>query len=263
MTDLKEYNMTKYQKNFIKQVICRIDFLEFFQTDEIFDPSIVKEIMSHYTRKEKDQVIKFNTINIGDMGHATPPSVSGQSMEGIQQTYTTNDGANKIIISNKALIVEINNYNTFEHMLESFKRVIPAMFNLKSFTSIRTAIRYINMYDANTIKVQKNFFTQTIACSLTPPVVNTDPSVQMTRSMNLTEYNIGEMTLNFRFGLYNKLYPNVIKTNDFVLDYDCYSTEALRSSGDVLHRISAGHDHIQRLFEGSITESLRTVMNDG
>lgn len=78
--------------------------------------------------------------------------------------------------------------------------------------------------------------------------------------MHMAEYRIDEMTMNFRYGMYNPEYPNYLKKNDFVLDFDFFSNEIIDSSDVILQLLNKGHDEIQSLFEQSITDSLREVM---
>jgi hypothetical protein len=68
----------KYPKHYIDKVICRIDFLEYLQTEEVFDPNVIKEITKNFPRKEKDQLMKFNSINIEIGSKSQIPALSGQ-----------------------------------------------------------------------------------------------------------------------------------------------------------------------------------------
>ena len=85
----------------------------------------------------------------------------------------------------------------------------------------------------------------------------------MIRSMHMTEYRIDEKTLNFIYGMYNPEYPNHLKKNDFVLDYDFFSKDIIDTADGIISVLDRGHDEIQLLFEKSITNSLREVMNNG
>lgn len=133
----------------------------------------------------------------------------------------------------------------------------------KTFTTERIGLRYINIFNTEKIKILKKFFISEVANALTLNISNKDSDLKTIRSMHLSEYSMGNSSVNFRFGLYNKLYPNPIQTNDFVLDYDCFSTEGFSNSDDIIKFISEGHDLIQNLFEGSITNSLREFMKHG
>jgi len=255
---MTQYDDTKYPRNFIKQVICRIDFLDYIEEEFLFDTTVVSEIIKSYSMKEKDQIMRFNMINI----IGSNLNVSGQSIDGIQRTYTTPDGKNKIIISNKYIISEINNYDTFESIITNLQRILKAIFKRKAINVVRTGIRYINIYDEDQIKVMKKYFSQIIASTISTTVAKHDETIKMTRSIHLAQYSVDGMTLNFRFGLYNKNYPSTIKKNDFTLDFDCFTQEAINNTDEIIRYLKKGHDAIRCLFEGSITNDLRKVMNE-
>ena len=50
--------------------------------------------------------------------------------------------------------------------------------------------------------------------------------------------------------------------SDFVLDFDFFSNEVIDSADGIIHVIDRGHHEIQALFENSIKDPLREVMND-
>ena len=81
--------------------------------------------------------------------------------------------------------------------------------------------------------------------------------------MALDEYYYDDMHLNFRYGMFNSNYPNPIKEMEFALDFDCYCDEALNGISNIIEHINTGHEKIQNLFEESITDALRGVMNNG
>ena len=80
--------------------------------------------------------------------------------------------------------------------------------------------------------------------------------------MCLNEYRINDMRLNFRYGMYNPQYPNIMRENSFTLDYDCFCDSVISGFDALLAHIVKGHDEIQDLFESSITDSLREKMNN-
>lgn len=136
-----------------------------------------------------------------------------------------------------------------------------ALFQKNRISATRTGIRYINIFDTSRIKLQKNFFTPEVASSLHIKLVKEENRPRLIRSMQMAEYRIDEMTMNFRYGMFNPEYPNFLKKNDFVLDFDFFSNEVIESSGEILQVLDKGHNEIQYLFEESITNSLREVMN--
>lgn len=81
------------------------------------------------------------------------------------------------------------------------------------------------------------------------------------RSMCLNEYRVDDMRLNFRYGMYNPHYPNIMREASFTLDYDCFCDSVLSGFDDIMLHVIKGHNEIQSLFELSITDALREKMN--
>lgn len=128
-------------------------------------------------------------------------------------------------------------------------------------TAIRTGIRYINLFDSEKIKLQKNFFASDIAATLVTKLPNDEHEMSLIRSMHMSEYRLPSMTLNFRYGMFNPEYPNALRKNNFALDYDCFTTDQLESADEILRNLENGHQAIQYLFENAITDAMRKVMN--
>lgn len=260
---MAEYSSIYYKNSFLNQVIVRIDFLQFVPTSMTFDESVEKEILKIFPRRGKDQIIRFNSINVVfDQNNNGTPNANGQILEGIQREYSTNDGKNKLILTNKYVVFEINKYSSFEEHKQWFQSILFAFFLKNRVLVNRTGIRYINMFQQSEIKLKKNFFTAEIAAALYTKFTAKDNEPQMIRSMHMAEYRIEEMTMNFRYGMFNPEYPNFIKKNDFVLDYDFFTNDVIDSADGVMHVLDKGHLEIQALFERSITDSLREVMKN-
>ena len=245
-----------YKKSSIQQMIIRLDFLKFESSEIIFNDAVLKAIVDSFPQKGKQQIIKYNNLSIVDGINGTKANKS--TVEGIQQDFSNYDN-NKIIISNTFVILEINQYTSFEDTISVFEPVLHALFMNTHLTIIRTGIRYINTFDNNSFKPQKSFFSKDIAFVLDYKNVQSN-KMQYLRSMNLIEYRVGDMRLNFRYGLFNPIYPEPIRDNSLVLDYDCYCDEAINDITNIMKHINNGHDSIQLLYENSITDKLRDLM---
>lgn len=260
---MPDYSAICYKNSFLNQVIVRVDFLQFIPTNMVFCDSIEKEIIRIFPRRGKDQIIRFNSINVVfDQGNHGLPNANGEIFEGIQREYYSNDGINKIVLSNKFVIFEINKYSSYEEHKQWFQSILAVFFQNNRVSANRTGIRYINMIQQPRVKLQKKFFASDIAASLNLKFTFSDGKPRMIRSMHMTEYRIDEMTMNFRYGMYNPEYPNYLNKNDFVLDYDFFSNDVIDSSDGIIRVLDKGHYEIQSLFESSITDSLREVMNN-
>lgn len=148
-----EYSSVCYKNSFLNQVIVRVDFVQFIQTNMVFDENIEEEILKIFSRRGKDQIIHFNSINVVfDQKNNSLPNANGEFIEGIQREYFTNDGENKLILSNKFIIFEINKYVRFEVHRQWFQSILLALFQKNRVSATRTGIRYINIFDTSKIK---------------------------------------------------------------------------------------------------------------
>lgn len=258
---MADFSTTCYRNSFLSQVIVRIDFLGFVQSPSAFEESIEKEILRIFPRRGKDQIIRFNSVNVVFNPNSNGmPNANGETIEGIQREYFTTDGTNKLILTNKFMIFEINKYSSFEDHKQWFQSILMAFFQKNRVSASRIGIRYINIFDSGKLKLQKKFFVPEIAASL--KVAAKEEIPQLIRSMHMSEYRIDEMTMNFRYGMFNPEYPNVLKKNNFALDYDFFSNDVIDSADGIIHVLDKGHQEIQAMFEKSITDSLREVMNN-
>lgn len=255
-----DYSTTYYKNNFLNQVIVRVDFVQFILNNVVFDHVIEKEILKVFPRRGKDQIIRFNSINVFlDSKNSSLQNANNEIAEGIQREYFSNSEENKLILSNKFIIFEINKYDSFEILQQWLQSILVALFQKTRVSATRSGIRYINIFEASKIKLQKKFFAPEIASSLHVKPLE-EQNAKLIRSMHISEYRVDEMIMNFRYGMYNPEYPNFLKKNDFVLDFDFFSNEIIESSDAILQLLQKGHCEIQSLFEESITDSLREVM---
>lgn len=258
-----ELGSIQYSKSFIDQVICRIDFNQFIENDNVFCPEIEKCILSYFPSRGKEQIIRFNAIKFAfSVANKKYLNSTGDSIDGVQREYFSQDGKNKVIMSNQFLVFDIRQYDSFVAMSMIMREIISVFLAKNHVGSERVGIRYINIYDEDKIKLQKNYFSSEIASIL--PTKNTPDLDGMTliRSMHMNEYQVSSMRLNFRYGMYNPEYPNALMKKNFSLDFDCFSDEVLESSEEIMHRFEIGHDAIQRLFENAISDYMRKVMSN-
>lgn len=258
-----DYQNICYQNPFLNQVIVRLDFMETLQNAKVFYEEFERSIVKYFPKKGKDQLIKLNEINV--MINVKEPSESAASSElvvGLQKEYWDKNMTNKFIVSNRFIVFEINAYSSFEKMFEMINSIVPSFMAMTNVTVQRMGIRYINIFDPEKIKIRKNYFQSDVASSLSKKTQELDDDLKIIRTMHLAEYNFQNMHLNFRYGMFNPEYPNPLKKDNFVLDYDCFIQEAISSSAEIMQGIANGHKIIQKMFENSITDGLRKVMKN-
>ena len=153
---MSEYSSVHYKNNFLKHVIVRIDFHHFVPTSSTFNESIEKEILKIFPRREKDQIIHFNSVNmVFNSNSNNSVNAKNEFQEGLQKEYLTNDGSSKLILTNKFIIFEINKYTSFEEHERWFQSILFTFFKENRVSVSRTGIRYVNIFDSSKIKLQK------------------------------------------------------------------------------------------------------------
>lgn len=254
-----DYSTICYKRSCLSQVIIRLDFLEFIDSRILFNDAVEKVLLPNFPKKGMQQLIRFQSMNftVDSSGAKTERTTK----DGLQQEFLNSDG-NKIVLSNQFVVLELNKYTKYEDELGKFIPVLRMIMAETQLTAMRTGIRYINEFGKNGIKPQKNFFTTPASAFADTRILNGKKIIPI-RAMALSEFIIDDMHLNFRYGQYNPQYPQPMKQVSFVLDYDCFCEEPLKGLEIILEHINKGHDAIQELFEASITEKLKKVMQDG
>lgn len=256
---MSDYQKVHYKNPFLKQVIIRCDFSEFVSMEKIFSQDIINKIRDGFPFQGKIQIIHFGELDINlPPGSNMQLNTKQNITDGRQITFKDNNG-NKLIVSNKFLICEVNCYDTFDKILCCMTPVINAVFATNSVAVFRTGIRYINFFDNDKIKIRKKFFQKNVALAFENKLPVNVGDIKCIRSMHISEYKVNEMQLTFRYGMFNPDYPEILRKNNFVLDYDCYYNGMVCSEDEVVKYLNMGHDAIQTLFENSITDSLREV----
>lgn len=261
---MTDYSDVKYCRDFLQQVVVRFDFAEFLDTGHVFDDKVERAIRVSFGHRGKNQIMRFNMLNVVLPESAeNMPDTSRKIVEGFQREYFSDDGKNRVVLSNKFLIFEIKDYDSYETLRDNIQRIISALYSAKRITVVREGVRYINMYDQSHIKLRKNYFTTEIAASLVIKLPLNVGDFSAMRSLHTTEFRTESMKLRFTYGMYNPEYPSTLRMNNFLLDYDCYTQEPLKYESEILGCLDQGHRAVQVLFESSITDALRNVMNNG
>lgn len=259
-----KYDEIRYKKNFIKQVVCRIDFLDFFPGNVITGSDIKVAIRKAFPVPKMQQIVKHSRIGVVEnTSPITPPNVSAQAQEGIQLEFATSDAKNRLIISDTSLVVDFNNYSTFEEMLDTFCDVIKILYEKEKLTVSRTGLRYINVLEPPEIIIRKSYLAKALAYALDAPMLKIGEGVPPIRTFSLNEYRTDNMNTCFRYGFYNKNNTSLSKDSGFVLDYDCFTLEPIQEFSSLENVLKEAHINVQTLFENSITDALREIMRNG
>lgn len=247
----------KYKQNYLTTVICRVDFADQLSEKAIDKVLTVPEITTFFSIKSKDQIKEDSNISVVEKpGGST--EISKSSDKFIIKTLVNSTGKNKLIISKKHLILEYNQYDSFEETKKHFSYIVNATTSCHPEIRVgRFGLRYINVFDSDKCKINKNFFSEKIRS-----LVKTEDftGMQTSRAMGTIECVRDNVRLLMKYGNFNRNFPGIIEKYDFVLDFDASIAGLIPLVDIYQQKLDCAHDMIQTAFEESITENLRKIM---
>lgn len=163
-------------------------------------------------------------------------------------------------ISSQALDVGYSKYTTFEEVKAAFTGAVEALAKLCPDARVkRFGLRYVNKITIEN-STNPSDLRNLISPELSSMISFFEPK-NLTRLFHVAELKVGEFDLRFQFGFPNPDYPAVMKRPDFILDMDAY-VQIVHDLNESLRYMDGAHEQIQTLFEKSISDVLRSRMNE-
>jgi uncharacterized protein (TIGR04255 family) len=241
-----------YKNNFLTNVIFRLDFAPILK--------ISTESLAEFQEIIRPEFPEFETNDLITV-KAEIKSNKDSFERDISKLFIFKDpkGSKKIEISNKHLAVVFNKYSNFE----DFQKNLEVAFD-KLNSEFAPLIRRIGLRFINNIKINKgspfdwkDYITESLLANLNGEIIEEE---KLSRIITQLIYKEDEFNMNFNYGIFNVEYPAKISRKEFLLDYDCYTEDP--NPNDIKRLASVFHGEIQSLFEKSIKEKLREVMNE-
>lgn len=245
----------KYKKNFLTNVIVRVDFPNTLKTDSLpsdFTKVILKSFPISEPKKFYQMVGTFKV----------DPKKKFEIETGEETTEWNYYGANRekrLVIQKDFLSISyMKSYKGYEDLKSEFLNIINKLFEV--FTDIqvnRLGLRYIN--EINLDETDSFSWEKYLNNNLLSIFNITKNKDTIARGLNNLVLNYGNIILNFHYGMHNPDFPTPIRKKIFVLDYDAYNI-GLQDIKDIESNLFAFHEEIEKLFEENIEEGLREVM---
>jgi uncharacterized protein (TIGR04255 family) len=245
----KNYEDIVYKQNPIKEVIIRIDFSN---SIESFKENIPKKVFEEIKTKFPIAEVRENYIN-----HVVIDKTEITKNKELLKEWVFHSNNNKLILNKNVLILSIIDYKTSKSLLKDFSVPWQAIRELINDQYIkRIGIRYINHIEAENNDQLKEFIIE----SIIPFELDTAFKFNPIKLSNSYEIKIEDSKLRFNYGLLNPNYPSPITNTIFVLDFDCFY-DGLLEIDEVIEKIKTYHSYIQDLFEKSIKQPYRDILN--
>jgi len=245
----------EYRKNFLTNVIARIDYPKILELSERKPPSTFQgRVKGRYPllRELKGETVKYKQEK---------EKFEISKEEKISWQFSNKDKNIIVHVDPEFLTIEAEKYTTFDEFLHEIKFVLGIFKDLYPVEIInKIGLRHINQIKIN--EGDPLNWTDLINPSLCGVIHNfASNDGNVLRSMHTLEMKISdERKIKFNFGIFNSEYPNPVSRREFVLDYDCREDEDFPVS-EIETKLKDFNDIIYDWFEISICEGLRTIMN--
>lgn len=247
--------MVKYKKNYLNQVVARVDFLSPINSINRELPSeIISVIKDFFPIAEPQEVLEIGL----QLGKEAPEKQS----KIMQWKFLGKEREKELDIDEKSMFIVFKNYKSFEDLQIPFIRITDSLFNTyKDIQTKRLGLRYINRIDIseNYPLNWRPYINKELLSVFNIPIP--EDKLKIARVLQFLELNYGNFMLRFGFGMHNPDYPAQIKKKIFTLDYDA-SYEGFLNKEEISEKLPIFHSEIKKFFELSITDKLRKKMND-
>lgn len=222
----------KYKRNFLKKVVLRIDLAEIINLASL--KNFAEEI-------KKDFPI-FQKLNVW--------------------VFFNKNKTKSVELSPDNLVLYYKKYKNSEELLRDVKNVVKKFISIFGIKTIRRlGLRYVNAIHLEEKKYLdwKKYINSDLLGGIKFSIDNKEILTRYIGNLRLKEK---EDVLSFGFGILNEDSPNEINKKEFILDFDCYSLFPFNAEKtDLVKKVTTYKQHIGRLFEKSITNSFRRLLN--
>lgn len=243
----------KYKRNFLKQVIVRVDF----ESPLLFSSSGLNKVILDEAKKEFPIAEEKRFIGKEFLiGSNTP--YKERAVEKKEWLFYGKDREKKLTISSDFMHISYNKYENYQKLCCDFLSISNIIF--KSFLNIqikRLGLRYI---DSIEIPEENPFeWDKYIKSELNSGLALFNNKEMLSRFFHVLELNFGEDMLRFQYGMFNPDYPAPIRKKTYTLDFDMY-TRRILNYAEVEETLNRFHDKASEYFEKVITNNLRKIM---
>lgn len=243
----------KYKNNYLKNVIFRVDIAPILSINEKIDAKFQDSIRSMFPKFE----IKTATQVRTEYKDGKP---SSQADLIHQYVFQNEEKTNKLTISSEFIILEILKFQGIRDLKSKIQDILKNFDDIYSPISVnRLGLRYINeiVFPDGSPFDWNGYIKEDLISVLDSELV---VKGETSRIMSQMIYQKEDYNVTFSFGIVNSEYPNPISRKEFILDFDCYTTDA--EFDKISRYIDEYNDCAVQLFENSIEDGLRAKLSE-
>lgn len=248
---LEELQNLKYKKNFLEEVIFRIDFSPILIISSK-QPSLFQDkIRVDFPGFKKNTIIELTTTFKDALRQDEQRTMP-------EWNFRNKEGDSVIKLNQNVLVMVVNRYSNFENYKSSIINVFNSFEQTyKNININRFGLRYkniIKLKDGNPVEWNK-LINETLIKQLDSKFIGKD---EISRAMSQIGLNKDDCNVIINYGIWNKEYPAKVSRKEYILDYDCYTTNC--EELNVEETLITFNTEIKKLFEYSIKDKLREIM---
>jgi uncharacterized protein (TIGR04255 family) len=244
-----------YKRNYLTAVIARVDLASPVESlgKELPKPILAEALRGFPIREPRP--VRMQQLSFSKEG------VHTEGKESTEWNYFGRDRGKRLTIATQAIFIAYDRYERYESLRDEFVSIVKVFFeNCNQAQPNRLGLRYVNEIrtgDGDPLDWQ-DYIDPTLLGTFAYKVDGAQPS----RIFHNMEFVFAEtgFNLRFQFGMHNPDYPAPIRQRLFILDYDAY-WQGLLDVADIPKSLDNYHVAIQDLFERSITQKTKEVMN--
>jgi uncharacterized protein (TIGR04255 family) len=252
-----QYADVCYGRNFVVQVIVRVDFLSplpWAAVGSTFPKQIRELALTRFPIFEGGRELVERTFEFKGAD-----TIAGKA-ERFQEWRFSGKAREKVLsFLKQAVVLEYKTYGRYEVLREEFEAIVPKLMEvLPELQPSRLGLRYINNIDLdepNPLEWAGLIDDSLLGLLCFYP----QKRPALSRVFHTIDYTFDEGILHFQFGIHNPDHPAPIKRKQFILDLDAYQGGAL--DNEMLGKsLDLFHVQIQDVFERSIGPALKEKM---
>jgi len=241
-----------YEKDFLREVIVRVDFDAKIPSLRTELPAKLRHVaLEHFPLDEPQQAFA---------GHLDLQARQFATEEFTEHVFHGKDREKTLKINPEFLFVSYSKYDKYEALVKEFSTFVEVFSaEFADMRPKRLGMRFINSFEVG--GEDPLDWTRYIHPDLLSAYTLRFPESEPVRLFVNNEYRIEDFNLRLQFGSPNPDYPSIIRSRQFVLDMDAY-VRGLVEPNEIADYFDKFHKSIQSIFEACITDELRTEMGE-
>lgn len=252
-----------YKTNYLKLVIFQLQFDPILELANTSPSEFHKKIIGELPGVQEGYEIEVQTSVIANKSVAKtevkPDTKITKSRP--RWIFTSKDKLKQLAVAEQHFTLVYKQYDDSEATKRDIDFLWTAFKDTYKISELsRVGLRYINEItrpEGDPLAWEGYIHDDIVKASLGSPQPENH---KLTRSMHAMFWIDDDHRITFQFGIQNSDFPNPIAKKEFMLDYDCSSMGPTEIS-EVVPCFEKYNKMIESLFESSIEEELRNLMN--